>query len=189
MANNNFLEDKEQVYKEYRKKYGKELENYETKEIKELNYMWLRDRHYFTKQLIDDFGYDKAKEKLEILIDRKAQEIAHRYRKWGEEKGITNPILIAFNGYFKEWPWIAPSWWLKFYPDDKNPTKVEWRLRCHIGSYWKEQSKEYWPFAVCFCDVDEKIFINIDSRLTFERPLLMYEDDSEYCKFVITLKE
>jgi hypothetical protein len=178
------------IYGEYRKRLGNEIDTYKSFNIKQLNYMWLRDRLWFVKQLIADFGREEAKKKLEGLIDQKALEIGSRYKKWAEEKSITNPILAALNGYCYDWPWIAPSWWHNFFPDEKNPTYLIWRLECLIGDFWKEQPPEYREFGLIFCDVDVKLVRHIDPRLTLERVNTMYSvkgDMCPYCKFVVTL--
>lgn len=189
------MEDKDPIktYAEYRLKLGREIDVYKEFSIKQLNYMWLRDRLWFVKQLIQDFGRVEAKKKLESLIDKKAEEIGTQYRRWGLEKGIKNPILMIINGYKYDWPWIAPSWWLNYYPDEKNPKELEFRLVCLIGDFWKEQPPEYREFGLCFCDVDPKLAPHIDPRLTLERPQTIYNvdhsKDCEYCKFVIRINE
>jgi hypothetical protein len=188
-------EDKDPVktYAEYRSKLGKEIDAYREFSIKQINYMWLRDRLWFIKQLIEDFGRAEAKKKLEALIDKKAEEIGTRYRKWAIEKGIKNPILMIMNGYKYDWPWIAPSWWLNYYPDEKDPKELEWRLVCLIGDFWKEQLPEYREFGLCFCDVDVKLAPHVDSRLTLERPQTIYSVDGiktcEYCKFILRINK
>jgi hypothetical protein len=179
------------TYQVYRSKLGKQIDAYREFAIKQLNFMWLRDRLWFVKQLVKDLGRAEAKKRLEALIDEKAAEIGTRYKRWGEEKGITNPLLVALDGYKFDWPWIAPSWWHVYYPDEQNPTEVEWRLVCHIGEFWKEQPPEYREFGLCFCDVDVKLVRHIDPRLTLERPQTQYSVDGcknyEYCKFVMRI--
>jgi hypothetical protein len=188
-------EDKDPIQKfaEYRSKLGKEIDAYREFSIKQLNFMWLRDRLWFVKQLIQDFGRVEAKRKLESLIDKKAEEIGTRYRKWGIEKGKTNPIHMIMSGYKHDWPWIAPSWWHIYHPNEKDPKEMEWRLVCHIGDFWKEQQPEYREFGICFCDVDVKLAPHVDRRLTLQRPQTMYSKDVnktfEYCKFVLKINE
>ena len=183
--------DKDPVrsFEEYGSQLGKQIDAYREFSIKQLNYMWLRDRLWFVKQLIEDFGRVEAKKKLERLIDKKAEEIGTRYRRWALEKGIKNPILMALNGYRYDWPWIAPSWWFNFHPDEENPQQLEWRLVCHIGDFWKEQPPEYREFGLCFCDVDVKLAPHVDPSLTLQRPQTIYSIDGskscEYCKFVL----
>lgn len=188
-------EDKDLVktYGEYRSRLGKEIDAYREFSIKQMNYMWLRDRLWFIKQLICEFGRPEAKKKLESLIDKKAEEIGTRYKRWGLEKGATNPILMLMRGYEYDWPWIFPCWWVDYYPDEKNPREVQWRLVCHIGDFWKEQPPEYREFGLCFCDVDLKSVKHIDPALTLERPQTIYSVDGnktyEYCKFVGRINE
>ncbi len=181
------------TYAVYRSKLGKEIDVYRADSIEQLNYMWLRDRLWFVKQLIEDFGPVEAKKKLEALIDKKAEEIGTRYRRWGQEAGITNPILVALHGYKRDWPWIAPSWWHNYYPDETDPKEVEWRLVCHIGEFWKQQPAEHRAFGLSFCDVDVKLVRHIDPRLTLERPQTQYSvegrNNLEYCKFVMRINE
>ncbi len=147
--------DPQAKWNEYQEELGGALEAYNADVFKKLNDMWLRDRLWFVKQLIADFGREAAKIKLEKLIDQKAEEIGTRYKGWAKDKGITNPILATMNGYFIDWPWIAPSWWLKYAPDEKNPTQLIWRLDCHIGDFWREYAPEYQDFGIIFCDVDK----------------------------------
>lgn len=191
------------TWREYQQKLGKELEQYNSFAIKQLNYMWLRDRLWFVKQLIADFGREQAKKKLEGLIDQKAEEIGTRYKRWAQEKGIRNPILAAMHGYSTDWPRIAPSWWLTYYPDKENPTRLIWRLDCRIGDFWREHAPEYQQFDLIFCEVDNKLVRQIDPGLTLERPMLAYSvpqedvpyeciyncENCEYCKFVLTWRE
>lgn len=182
----------EATYRKYRAKLGNEIEAYRTFNMKQVNYMWLRDRLWFIKQLIEDFGREGARKKLEGLIDQKALEIGSRYKKWAEEKGITNPILAAMSGYTYDWPWIAPSWWLTYFPDEKNPTHLIWRLVCLIGDFWKEQPPEYREFGLIFCDVDKKVVRNVDPRLSLERINTIYSVEGNtcpYCKFVVTVSK
>lgn len=185
--------DPDSMYQIYRSTLGRQIDAYREFATRQLNFMWLRDRLWFVKQLIKDFGRAEAKRKLESLIDEKAEEIGTRYRRWGLERGIQNPILVALHGYKVDWPWIAPSWWHVYYPDEANPQEVEWRLVCHIGDFWKEQPAEYREFGLCFCDVDVKLVRHIDPRLTLERPQTQYSVDGcknyEYCKFVMRIND
>ena len=58
-------EDKDPIktYAEYRSKLGREIDAYRQFSIKQINYMWLRDRLWFVKQLIQDFGRCGSQEK------------------------------------------------------------------------------------------------------------------------------
>ena len=192
--------DPQAKWNEYQEELGGALEAYNADVFKKLNDMWLRDRLWFVKQLIADFGREAAKIKLEKLIDQKAEEIGTRYKGWAKDKGITNPILATMNGYFIDWPWIAPSWWLKYAPDEKNPTQLIWRLDCHIGDFWREYAPEYQDFGIIFCDVDKKLVPHVHPGLSLERPMLAYHPPKEdvdydcvygceYCKFVLTWQD
>ena len=186
--------DTDAMFQIYRSKFGQEIDKYREYSTKQLNFMWLRDRVWLVKQLIADFGPEEAQKKLEVLIDKKAEEIGTRYRQWGKEAGITNPILIAMHGYRLDWPWIEKSWWHVYYPDEVNPKEAEWRLVCHIGDFWKEQPVEMRKYGIAFCDVDVKLVRHIDPRLTLERPQTQYSVDGskrscEYCKFVMRIND
>lgn len=181
----------EAIYREYQARLGNEISAYKAYNIKQLNYMWLRDRLWFVKQLIADHGREKAERKLEELIDQKALEIGSRYKRWAQGVGITNAILALRHGILYDWPWISPSWWFRYYPDDRNPTHLVLRLVCHIGDFWNEQQREYREFGRIFCDVDKKITQHIDPRLTLDVVNYIYSVDSDetcpYCKFVWTI--
>ena len=183
----------EEIFKEYQGRLGKEIRAYRSYNINQINFMWLRDRLWFIKQLVADFGMEEAKIKLAGLIDQKALEIGTRYKKWAQDQGITNPILAVVNGYSHDWPWIWPSVWLRYYPDDKDPSHLIQRLTCFIGDFWKEQPLEYREFGRIMCDVDKKLARHIDPRLTLEVPNYVYalkgEEACHYCKFVWTLKD
>jgi len=183
-------EDQERFLKEYRARFGPNLDEYERNPLYKhtiRNFLndWLGMCHLLEEQV----GFEKAKALIKEQRKKVGTAVGKRYKELMKEKGLTNPLLALHEGYGKDWAINESVVWYEFFPNAINPKKIVLRMRCHVGDVWMGSGdpKDI-EYGTLLCDTDYYIAPAIDPRITMKRPCTSFLGD-KYCIWVWELKE